>query len=112
MASGYVVAVVLEAAGLIGLAIALVRIRAERRVKRAGLRNFLQSGQNALSGIDGTVARGRADSRTQVIVVPYVPARSDAPSVRESAARSALGRAIVRNSRSFRPNLGVPLSAR
>ena len=96
MASGYVVAALLETAGLIGLVIAAFKIRAERQAKAAELRSFLRSGQMpssvpAASGVHWGAAAGRHD-----IAVPFAPDRSRAAGTRPSNARSALSRAVVR----------------
>ncbi|MCJ2133490.1 hypothetical protein MKK69_05320 [Methylobacterium sp. J-026] len=107
MASGYVIAAVLEAAGLIGLAIALVTMRAERRAKAAELRSFLRSGQSASSAFDTAGSYRQTDSGTRVIAIPYTSKRRDGVPAPETAARSALGRAIQQ----FRTDIPVPVSA-
>jgi len=111
MASGYVVSAVLELAGLIGLMIALIKMRAERRAKVAELRGFLRSGQGALAGLDGTLTRRYADSTARVVVVPYARERSTPRPAQDSAARSALKRAVAHGSRSFESEFTTPLSA-
>ncbi|SDM42629.1 hypothetical protein SAMN05216360_10258 [Methylobacterium phyllostachyos] len=111
MASGYVVSAVLEAAGLIGLVIALIKIRAERRAKAAELRSFLRSGQGALASFDGALMRRHADVTARVVVVPFAPERGTARPARDSAARSALKRAVAHGNRSFRSEPTIPLSA-
>lgn len=112
MASGYVIAALLEAAGLIGLALALIRIRAEREEKAAELRSFLRSGQSTLAPPDSGSARRRFTVGTRVIAIPY--ATNSGPSsgpTGHSAARSALQRAIARNGQRFQATRGVRLSA-
>ncbi len=107
MASGYVIAAVLEAAGLIGLAIALVTMRAERRAKAAELRSFLRSGQSVSPAFDTVGSSRKAASETRVIAIPYTSKRAAGAPAPETAARSALGRAI----RQLHTDLPVPVSA-
>lgn len=45
MAPGYLIALCLDGAGLLGLGIGLVVLRAERRDRAVGLQRFLRSGQ-------------------------------------------------------------------
>ena len=112
MALGYVIAALLEAAGLIGLALALVRIRAERAEKAAGLRSFLRSGQSTLAPPDSGSVRRRFTAGTRVIAIPYAikPGHGSGPTG-HSAARSALQRAIARNGQRFQATRGIRLSA-
>ncbi|MER2265924.1 hypothetical protein [Methylobacterium oxalidis] len=45
MAAGYVIAIALEAAGLVALVLGLLMVRAEKQAKAAELKGFLRSGQ-------------------------------------------------------------------
>jgi hypothetical protein len=111
MASGYVIAAVLELAGLFGLVLALFRIQAERRTKAAELRSFLRSGQGGSSALDIGALRRRTDYGARVVTVPATAARSGAVANRDSAARSALRRAVLRRGQRFQSDRTVPLSA-
>ncbi|MCJ2011097.1 hypothetical protein [Methylobacterium sp. J-076] len=87
MALGYVVALVLEAAGLVALLVGLVRLRAESRVRAAELRGLLLTGNaNAAGGV--RQAAGPIPRRVVVEATPLAPA----PDV--STARAALHRAL------------------
>ena len=111
MASGYVIAAFLEAAGLIGLVVALVRIQAERRAKAAELRSFLRSGQStSSSSIDGG-SHHWAVFGPRVVTVPYAVATGRTGPTRKSAARSALRRAIARGGQRFHADANVQISA-
>lgn len=110
MASGYVIAALLEAAGLIGLVVALITIRVERQAKAAELRRFLRSGQTvaaprALGGYRRTASESR------VVTIPYAAGRGRSGSPHDASARSALRRAVARGGRPIEPERALPLSA-
>ncbi|MEE7504273.1 hypothetical protein ACLBXO_19635 [Methylobacterium sp. C33D] len=109
MAAGYVVAAFLEAAGLVGLAIALLRMRTERRARVAELRSFLRSGQIPTFDLAGT--RRPADAAARAIAVPYTATRGDASAAKPSAARAALGRAFMPGGAAPRAGLADAISA-
>lgn len=109
MASGYVVAAILEAAGLIGLVIALVNIQTERRARAAELRGFLRSGQTSGPASDATGPRWPMRFGARVVVLPVAPGGMTPR--HESAARAALGRAILRSGQQVRPDFAAPVSA-
>ncbi|MCJ2062068.1 hypothetical protein MKK63_05050 [Methylobacterium sp. J-088] len=111
MASGYVVAAILETAGLVGLVLALVRIQAERRAKVAELRSFLRSGQTGSAAGDHGGSHHRAAFGTRVVAVPYAAAPGLTGPTRDTAARSALRRAIARGGQQFHADTAVPISA-
>lgn len=111
MASGYVVAALLETAGLIGLVIAAIRMRAERQARAAELRGFLRSGQSSSSHLGVAEPRRTALSGSGLSAIPVVPSRGQARPQRDSAARSALGRAIIRTAQRASPDLAAPISA-
>lgn len=93
MAAGYVVAAFLEAAGLVGLVIAVLKMRTERQARAAELRSFLRSGQ--IPTVDTAGMRRLAGSASRATVVPYTSGRGDGATARPSAARAALGRAFT-----------------
>ncbi len=109
MAAGYVVAAFLEAAGLAGLVIAVLKMRTERRARAADLRSFLRSGQIPIVEIGGT--RRPADAAARLIAVPYTTGRGGAPEARPSAARAALGRAFTSGGAAPRAGLIGAISA-
>jgi hypothetical protein len=111
MASGYVVAAFLETAGLIGLVIAAVRMRAERQAKAADLRGFLRSGQSSSSNLGVAEPRRTALFGSRLSAIPVVPSRGHTRPQRDSAARSALGRAIIHTAHRASPDLTAPISA-
>jgi hypothetical protein len=111
MASGYVVAAFLELAGLVGLVVAAVRMRTERQEKAAELRGFLRSGQSASSSLGTAEPRRAALFGSRLSAIPVVPSRGFAGPQRDSAARSALGRAIIRTAHRTSSDLTAPLSA-
>jgi hypothetical protein len=111
MASGYVVAALLEAAGLIGLVIATLTMRAERRAKAAELRGFLRSGQASTTGVTVPEARRHATPGTRFVLLAVPPRSGTAMPHQASAARSALGRAIVGGARRIQPDLTASISA-
>lgn len=111
MASGYVVAAFLEAAGLIGLVIAVFRMRAEKLAKAAELRGFLRSGQTSLSTLEPAGLRRPTASSARLMAVPFERCSRSAGSTPDSAARSALRRAIVRSGQDLRPAMCAPVSA-
>ena len=110
MASGYVVAALLETAGLIGLVIAVLKIRSERQLKAADLRSFLRSGDIASSAAVGGSHRVSRSGRCSD-AVPFVPGRCRVGDSRPSTARSALGRAIARGEGSARATVAASISA-
>ena len=87
MAPGYVIALALEAAGLVGLVVGFVRLRAERQARSAGLRGLLLTG-NAAIVATGPRAVSPAPRR---IVMSSVPAEREQDAF---AARAALHRAL------------------
>lgn len=111
MALGYVIAALLEVAGLIGLVCALVRIRAEHRVRAAELRGFLRSGQSVSGPLDTGGSRRRTAGDARVVTIPYAQGRDRAGPPRDSAARSALRRAVARGGQRFQPDRTRPISA-
>lgn len=111
MASGYVIAALLEAAGLTGLVLALVKIRAERRIKAAELRSFLRSGQSGSPALDISGAHRRTDGRARVVAIPSTTGFNSTALNRGSAAHSALRRAITSGGQPFRADQTIPLSA-
>ncbi|MCJ2088191.1 hypothetical protein MKK88_19710 [Methylobacterium sp. E-005] len=111
MASGYVIAALLEAAGVISLVFALIKIRAERRAKAAELRSFLRSGQSGAATLNVGGAQRRAVSGSRVVTVPYAAGRGRAGPLHDSAARSALRRAIARGGQHVHPGRVLPISA-
>ena len=111
MASGYVIAALLEASGLIGLALALMRIRAEREAKATELRSFLRSGQSALAPFDIGGSRRRVTIGTRVVAIPYAAEPGRTAPTRDTAARSALRRAIACGGQGLHADTAVPISA-
>ena len=111
MASGYVVAALLEMAGLIGLVIAAFKIRAERQAKAAELRSFLRSGQMSSSGQASSGAHRGAASGRHDIAIPFAPDRSRAAGIRPSNARAALSRAVARGGSTVATERGAIVSA-
>ena len=111
MALGYVIAALLEAAGLIGLVVALIKIAAERRAKAAELRSFLRSGQSASTPLDLGSGHRRNARGARVVSVPYATGRDRTGPPRDSAARSALRRAVARGGRPFQPDRTRPITA-
>lgn len=109
MASGYVLAAFLETTGLIGLVIAALKIRAERRAKAAELRDFLRSGQMP-SASAASIGSHRAPGR-RIAAVTVAPARSRNAEARQSSARSALSRAIAQSGTALRTEFGTRVSA-
>ena len=88
MAPGYVIALVLESAGLVGLLVGLLRMRTERRERAAELRGLLLTGNATAAGAGGLRAGTPAPRRVLVIPTP-ANTQHDA-----SAARVALHRAL------------------
>jgi hypothetical protein len=111
MASGYVVAAFLEAAGLIGLVIAVFKIRAERQAKVAELRSYLRSGQIAPSAANAFGSQRPTGSGRRVVAVPFAPDRTRTLDAQVSAARTALSRAIAPGERGSRSKLAAAISA-
>jgi hypothetical protein len=111
MASGYVVAAFLEAAGLIGLVCAAFTMRAERRAKAAELRGFLRSGQISSASLGVAEPRRAVLFGSRLSAISVVPGRDRAKPQPDSAARSALGRAILRTAQANGPDLTDPISA-
>jgi hypothetical protein len=110
MAPGYVVAAFLEAAGVIGLVVALLKMRTERQSKVADLRSYLRSGLIPSAALDLSGSRLRADHASRGLAIPFAPERSGAQS-QPSAAREALGRAIARGGSSRRVERGAAITA-
>lgn len=111
MALGYVVAAILETAGLVGLVLALLRIQAERRAKVAELRSFLRSGQTVSTPRDIAGSHHRAAFGTRVVAIPYAAESGRTVPTRDTAARSALRRAIARGGQRFHADAAVSISA-
>ncbi len=95
MAPGYVIAAICETAGLLALVVALVILRAERRAKSSELRSFLRSGQHALAMSGHTALNRRRGAAIRGRNLPIAPAKPKDPATRDSAARSALDRAVA-----------------
>ncbi|AWN43997.1 hypothetical protein [Methylobacterium durans] len=93
MAPGYVIAIALETAGLITLALGLILARAERRAKSVELKGFLRSGQ-PVQLAPRTTAMSRTRPGPAHDVVLASPA-ADEPQL-PSEAREALRRAYPR----------------
>jgi hypothetical protein len=87
MAPGYVIALALEAAGLVGLVLGFARLRAERQARAAGLRGLLLTGNAAIVAA-GPRAVSPAPRR---VVMSPVPAEREQDAF---AARTALHRAL------------------
>ncbi|MCJ2070749.1 hypothetical protein MKK75_18460 [Methylobacterium sp. J-030] len=111
MASGYVIAALLEASGLIGLALALIKIRAEREARAAELRSFLRSGQSASAPFDIGGSRRRIIIGIGGNAIPYAAEAGRSEPTCDSTARSALRRAIVPDNPQFQPARATPVSA-
>ncbi|GJE38351.1 hypothetical protein [Methylobacterium persicinum] len=88
MGLGYAVALVLESAGLVGLVIGMIRLRAERRARAAELRGLLLTGNAAAAG---GIRIGTAHRAPRRVVVDPAPSAVVQDSV---AARTALNRAL------------------
>lgn len=96
MGPGYVVAALLEVAGLSGLVVAAFVMHTERKARVAELRTVLRSGPSSVAAI-GAALQGRWWLiAPRVVDVPVVTHRREAGERGESAARSALSRAIAR----------------
>ncbi|MBE7198036.1 MAG: hypothetical protein INR70_09545 [Parafilimonas terrae] len=89
MAPGYVIALALEAAGILGLMVGLVRLRTERLARASELRGLLLTG-NATAAL---ASAGRAASipTAQRVVLRSVPPERARDA---DAARAALHRAL------------------
>ena len=111
MGPGYVVAALLEGAGLSGLVLAAVMIRTERKTRVAELRNVLRSGQSAVAAAGPALQNRWRVSAPRVVNVPVVTANRGAGRLHESAARSALGRAFARTNPPAARALSVSISA-
>ncbi|WCS25962.1 hypothetical protein LOK46_03745 [Methylobacterium sp. NMS14P] len=109
MAAGYVVAAFLEAAGLVGLVIAVLKMRTERQARAAELRSFLRSGQ--IPTVDTAGTRRPADTAARAVAVPYTSGRDDGSAARPSPARAALGRAFMSGGAAPRAGLTGAISA-
>jgi hypothetical protein len=97
MGPGYVVAVLLEVAGLSGIVVAAFAMRTERKARVAELRSFLLSGQTSVA-VPTPVAQNRWFSPTpRVVNVPVATQQRRDGRPQETAARSALGRAFARH---------------
>jgi len=88
MAFGYVLALAFVAAGLVGLVIGLVRLRAESRARAAELRGLLLTGNAVAASANRNAASGRIPRQIFVDCAP----RTLAQDGRE--ARAALERAL------------------
>ncbi|SFM69697.1 hypothetical protein [Methylobacterium pseudosasicola] len=111
MGPGYVVAAVFETSGLIGLVVGGLVLRAERQARVADLRDFLRSGQSALSA-SGLASPSRwRGGASRVVNVPVGAHRRGAGQSRESVARSALGRAIGQSNIRTAPRRMAPINA-
>lgn len=108
MASGYVVAAILEMAGLTGLVIAAFRLRGERLAKSTDLRSFLLSGHIPASELPSPPRWARPDAR--VIAVPVLLELSSGAAP-DSPARSALRRAVLRAGPGHQSGRPAPLNA-
>ncbi|MDP4023842.1 hypothetical protein Q8W71_14500 [Methylobacterium sp. NEAU 140] len=86
MEPGYGIALALEAAGLFGLALGLLRLRAERRARAAELSAALRP---------GTAARRRSSPALRIVALPAAPARAARAGSSASSARAALHRAVA-----------------
>ncbi len=88
MALGYVLALVLEAAGLAGLVLGLIRLRTERRARAAELRGLLLTG-NAVA-----TSSARPASANRIPRQVFVDCAPRAASQINVDARTALDRAL------------------
>lgn len=88
MALGYVVALVCEAAGLIGLVVGIARLRAESRARAAELRGLLLTGNSNAAAAMRHGVSGPALRRVVIDPGPLGPAQDS------FAARAALDRAL------------------
>lgn len=95
MGPGYVVAALLEGAGLSGLVVAAFVMRTERMARVAELRTVLRTGQSSTAVVKPAVPRRWRMGAPRIVSVPVVMQPRGATRPRESAARSALGRAFV-----------------
>lgn len=88
MALGYVLALVLEAAGLVGLVLGLARLRTERRARAAELRGLLLTGNAVATASTRPANTNRIPRQVFVDCAPPVAAQVNAN------ARAALDRAL------------------
>lgn len=90
MASGYVIALVLEAAGVCGLILGTLTLRSERRARAAELRGLLLTGNATATTVSSPRPVATRAAPRRVVMVP-VPAER----VQDAfAARTALHRAL------------------
>lgn len=97
MGPGYVVAALLEVAGLSGIVLASFVMRTERRARVAELRSFLLSGQISVTSPAPVVQNRWFSPASRVVNIPVAPKGRDDGRPRDSAARSALTRAFARH---------------
>jgi hypothetical protein len=90
MALGYVIALALEATGLLGLVVGALRLRTERRARAAELRGLLLTGHAAIVTSTGGRTGANAPAPRRIVVPP--PATH--PALDSLAARTALHRAL------------------
>ena len=97
MAPGYVLAIVLEAAGLLTLTLGVGLIRFERRAKAAELKRFLSSGQSAALPVPPTVrARPPVPDASGGVASPSTGAASEAVLALRRAFAAPLRGSLVR----------------
>lgn len=89
MAPGYVIALALETAGLLGLGVGLLRLRTERRFRAAELRGLLLTGHATASASPVARPASQVQAPRRVVLTPAVRSAQDT-----FAARSALHRAL------------------
>lgn len=94
MAPGYVIALLLEAAGLAGLVLALAVLRAEERARAAELRLFLKSGQSGRATPGPVSRQRRRGPSARPADLPVTLVRQGAAVLADSAARAALHRVL------------------
>lgn len=88
MAFGYVLALALEAAGLVGLVLGLVRLRAESRARAAELRGLLLTGNAVAASGSRPATTARIPRQVFVDCAPRIAAEEGLN------ARAALERAL------------------
>jgi hypothetical protein len=90
MAPGYVIALALEAAGLLGLVLGTLRLRTERRARAAELRGLLLTGNATAASSSAVRTATSSAAPRRVVIVPTAAERGQDA----FAARSALHRAL------------------
>lgn len=90
MAWGYVIALALEAAGLLGLVVGALRLRTERRARAAELRGLLLTGHAAIVTSTGARLTAGAVAPRRIVVAT----KATHPTLDSFAARTALHRAL------------------